>query len=365
MIGALRANFSSSAVYGCTSGRPVLLARIFQPSIPSKTRTAFWPSTVISNRVRSGRFCSSTNGTRPPRFAPSTRPAQAMASILRQASKPPRAAAFLSRIWSAVRVCAVAGSAANAAAAADAARAQAAKRLIDMAGWRLPRGLLELRLGEQGVVQRRIDLDRLDRHLVRALDAFDHGLHHVRELQPAHRLEIAGEDGHLAHAPVEAARLAVDLRLEEALRIDPQVDLLAALQRQLELVGVPAFDDLRARELDLRSLPLEVDKRAVEIGRRRGRPGLGRGVVLDLVAVEVGPHLPALIAVPYLHRRLLLELDLQAALLRAVHAHHEGQLRVLLAAGVHLARHRQAVHRAPCRQAAAGRDVPVDDPGHR
>src|SRR5205807_98125 len=179
------------------------------------------------------------NGTRPPRFGLSTRPVQAMVSILRQASRPPRAAAFLSRTWAAVRVCAVAGSAANAAAAADAARAQAAKRLIDMAGGDLPRGLLEL-------------------------------------------------------------------------------------------VGVPAFDDLRDRELDLRSLPLEVDQRAVELGRRRGRPGLGRGVVLDLVAVEVRPQLPALVAVPHLHRRLLLELVLQAALLRAFHAHHERQLRILL-----------------------------------
>src|SRR6266478_3271801 len=72
----------------------------------------------------------------------------------------------------------------------------------------------QLRLGEQAVVQRRIDLDRLDRHLVRALDAFDHGLHRVRELQAAYGLEIAVEDSHLAHAPVHATRLAVDLCLE-------------------------------------------------------------------------------------------------------------------------------------------------------
>ncbi len=111
------------------------LARILHPLVPSKTRTDFRPSTVTSNRVRSGRFCASRNGTRrPPQFALSTRPLQAMVSILRQASRPPRAAAFLSTTWAAVRAGAVAGSSANTAAAA-ATTAQAGKCFIDMAGW--------------------------------------------------------------------------------------------------------------------------------------------------------------------------------------------------------------------------------------
>ena len=107
---APRANFSSSAEYGCTPGRPAVLARIVQPFVPSKTRTVFCPSAVSSNRVRSGRFCSSRNGIlRPPPLALSTRPLQAIVWILRQASTPPRAAAFFSTTWAAVRVWAVAG----------------------------------------------------------------------------------------------------------------------------------------------------------------------------------------------------------------------------------------------------------------
>src|SRR5437764_6627506 len=97
-------------------------------------------------------------------------------------------------------------------------------------------------LAEQGVVELRVDGNRLDHDLPRLLDAFDDGLERVGNVQAVDRLVVAEEHRHLVRAAIELARFPVDLDLEKTGGVDPQVARYTASTRELEPVGILAFD---------------------------------------------------------------------------------------------------------------------------
>src|SRR5512139_456622 len=213
MPSASCANFSSSAVYGCRSGWPSRVGCSFQPCDPSYMRTDLWFCTWTSKRVLSGRFISRTKGRAAPGTLPlSMCPAQAMVSILRQASSPPRAATFFSTICAAVISGAVisgvipgaeSGAPASAGSARQAARSESAVRIMTARLVTRRGGHRQPGLGELGVRQRLVDRDVLDGHLVGLPAAFDHGLEDARHLQTVFGLVVAVEDRHVAHPPVQ------------------------------------------------------------------------------------------------------------------------------------------------------------------
>src|SRR5882757_10953591 len=140
-------------------------------------------------------------------------PTQTMVWILRQASRPPRAATFFSTIWAADRSASAAqpfeASAATVIPAASAATTlKRMGRLLTSNTNRhaFPRGLLRLRPQEQGVIQDRIQAHLFDHHLVGVLVPLDRGLEHEGNHQALHGPEIALVDKHRVHAAIHAAR---------------------------------------------------------------------------------------------------------------------------------------------------------------
>src|SRR5512139_1722985 len=298
MPSASCANFSSSAVYGCRSGWPSRAGCSFQPCAPSYMCTDLWFCTWTSKRVLSGRFISRTKGRAAPGTLPlSMCPAQAMVSILCQASSPPLAATFFSTICAAVIPGVIPGAGSGALASAGSAR-QAARsesavrimmaRLVSRRGGHRQPGL-----GELGVRQRLVDCDVLDGHLVRLPAAFDHGLQDARHLQPVFGLVVAVIDRHVAHPPVEPVGVAVDLPLQESGRVDPHVAHRAIFEGELEPVARMALDRLGPVERDLGALAGGIDQRPVEFRPVCRLAGLLRGERFDLVAPQEWPQLPA------------------------------------------------------------------------
>src|SRR3979411_204964 len=102
----------------------------------------------------------------------------------------------------------------------------------------------DLRLHEDAVVDLRIDLDLLDRHLARGFHPLHGGLEHIRNHQAVHRAVITVIDLDAMQPAIEPARLALELYLEDGLRIDPVVAHRAVLEGELELVSIVAFDGL-------------------------------------------------------------------------------------------------------------------------
>src|SRR5258705_1292300 len=242
-----------------------------------------------------------------------------MVWTLRQASRPPRAAAFFATISAPVGFAFRAHPAANSAATIPTTIVATARA-----------GTSGLRFGEGGRIQFRVHGDPIEDDLVRLRKAVDDGLDQEGNLQPPHRAEVALVYPDLPDPAVHPPGDALDLHIQEGLGVDEDTLHGAGLGRQLELVGIPAIDFLEALDLDLGSLPLDVDQRVLELGV------LGRGLRLlgserlDVVAVEKRAQLPAVGAVIDLHRGLARELDLEARLVGTLPRQLERQLHLLL-----------------------------------
>src|SRR2546425_828534 len=388
------ANFNSCGRYGCTSGLP-RAERSFQPCTPSKTRTDLSPSALICRRVLLGRFCSSLNcmlgkGA----CALSMWPIHTIVSTLRHASRPPPAATFFATISAAESFAADAHPAANATAMSPTAIVAAAMRFISPPPLQ-PRAS-GLRFGERRRIELRVHRDFLEDDLVRLRIAVDDRLEDKGHHQALHRAKITLIHPHATHPAVHPPRDALDLDVEEAVRVDPDVQHGAGLARELELVGVVALDRLNALDLDLRSLRRGVDQWVTHVGvLSLGLRFLWRGRV-DVVAVEIGAQLPGIRAVVDLHRGLARELDLEARLVGALLRERERQLHLLLGlllvggagrnfapqllrrrprascnphaagdrvagSGIHLAAQRQRLDGPPRLQPTPRRDVLLDD----
>src|SRR4029077_1604687 len=144
---------------------------------PSKTRTERWPSPATSKRVASGRRDSKTNGgVEMPPGPDCMLPVLSLVCVFCQASDPPRAVAWRSRICcrvsSAPAVPSATGSAAPAALAPLAAEsAMTAARNHAPSEYLLGIGQSGgIGIGESGVIQRRVHSNALDRHLLGFLD---------------------------------------------------------------------------------------------------------------------------------------------------------------------------------------------------
>ncbi len=145
----------------------------------------------------------------------------------------------------------------------------------------------------------------------RLLRRVDDRFEHARNHQPVLLLlEVAIEDGDIAHLAVDAARLAVDLQLEERRAVDPYRARPAILHRQLQGVGVAAFNLCGAGQCQLRTLFREIYERTVEFLPSLGLLGFLRRIGLDVVAIQEWAHFPAGHAVINLDRGLILEPDL-------------------------------------------------------
>src|SRR6267378_1047117 len=397
------ANFNSCGVYGCTSGLP-RAERSFQPCTPSKTRTDLSPSALICRRVLLGRFCSTLNGMLGKGvWALSTWPIHTIVSTLRHASRPPRAATFFATISGAESFAVRAHPVANATATSPTAIVVAATRFISPPPARCPirtdsaaRGASSgLRFGEYRRIELRVHRDFVQDDLVRLRVAVDDRLEDEGNHQALHRAKITLIHPHAMHLAVHPPRDALDLDVEEAVRVDPDALHGAGPGRELELVGVVARDRLNALDLDLRSLRRGVDQWVTHVGVLSLGLRFLRRERFDVVAVEIGAQLPAIRAVVDLHRGLARELDLEARLVGALPRERERQLHLLLGlplggagrnfaprlvgrrprascnahaagdrvagSGIHLAAQRQRLDGLPRLQPTPRRDVLLDD----
>ena len=103
-----------------------------------------------------------------------------------------------------------------------------------------------------------------------------------------------------------------------------------------------------------------VQQRAIQIICGGRLPLLSRRIGFGFLAAEERTQFPAGGAIVDLHRGLVLELDFEPALVRALYFHLEGQLHVVLAARIHLARESKRLDLLPGLQSAACFDVPFD-----
>src|SRR5260221_13406782 len=323
---SVRAKFTSSGESAFVSGRPSVPGRSFQPRVPSKMRVNGLNCSLSSKRVRFGRLSVITNGIRSVSRPPCSRcPSHTIVSTLRQASRPPRAAtlrsmtsaAVLARLPSPAGFLGPAGVATVARTPAHMApqmTVNTSRRILALLGARrCERG--ELRLAEQGIVHRLVHGHPRNRHLVRLFHALDGGLLQTRHGEAILGFVVAKINGDVVHSAVELAGLAVHLELEEAAGIDPQIAFVAVLQRELQFVGGVPFDRLRAGERDLRGLSGVGDPTAGRVLLRSGRFHFGGREPLPFLAVEEGTYLPTLRPVVHLQRGLILEDDLEPALL--------------------------------------------------
>src|ERR1700730_2805278 len=277
-------------------------------------------------------------------------PIHTIVSTLRHASRPPRAARFFATISAAESL----APDAHPAATSPTAMATAATRFIS------PPRAAGLRVGERRRIELRVHRDFVEEDLVRLPVAVDDRLEDKGNHQALHRAKITLIHPHVTHLAVHQPRDALDLDVEEAVRVDPDFLHGAGPGRELELVGVVALDRLNALELDLRSLRRVVDQWAIHVG------GLSLGLRFlrrerfDVVAVEIGAQLPAIRAVVDLHRGLARELDLEARIVGALPRERERQLHLLLGpppvrAGRNVAPRRWGRRpRASCNAHAAG-----------
>src|ERR1700716_1006219 len=253
---ASRAKPISSAPYSFTSNVPCEVGRCFQPTVPSKTRTERWPSPRISKRVAAGRRNISRNGClEMPPGPDSMWPVQVMVWILCQASAPPRAAAWRSRICCTVSSAPAAPPAV--ALAAPAALVPIATSATAPARNHKPTGFL-LGIGESGVIQRRVQGNTLDRDLLALRDTLHDRFLQVRGHQalipplvtPGHPhpvpLVVPQVPRDRVQLAIQPARRAVHFELEKTLTVDPHLPNLAVLARHLELIGGVALDHVGA-----------------------------------------------------------------------------------------------------------------------
>src|SRR5205807_1838880 len=165
------------------------------------------------------------------------------------------------------------------------------------------------RLGEQVILERRVERHLLHGHLARLSRSLDPGFRYERKQHAVDLAIVAQVACHPPHLAVEAPRAAFDLRLEERLPVDPDAAGVAVLGRQLQPIVRPALDHLGAIQLQRAALDGVVDQRAVHITLMNNPLPLLLGQGLHVVSVQKRPQLPAVLAVINLHCLLPLELD--------------------------------------------------------
>src|SRR5437588_8715660 len=160
------------------------------------------------------------------------------------------------------------------------------------------------RLGEQVILERRVERHLLHGHLARLSRSLDPGFRYERKQHAVDLAIVAQIAFPPPHLAVEAPRVAFDLRLEERLPVDPDAAGVTVLGRQLQPIVSPALYHLGAFQLERAPLDGVVDQRAVHIALMNNALPLLLGQELHVVSVQKRPQLPAVLAVDRKSTRL-------------------------------------------------------------